>query len=80
LKKTVSILLLLNFLVFISPTCTKKYSVRQLTSNVPTEEDDEDPCERIHIQEYTYRFIYTCSFYSFNDLFYLLSKERFSCL
>ena len=75
MRQLIAILLLLNFLLFILPISTGKTVARQFLTSMPSEEEHGTPkgidssVKLLHIAKY---FNFT------DDIFYLLSKEKFS--
>lgn len=77
MKKLLSILLLLNFLVFILPVSTKKNTARQYLTNIPMEEEKESSKE-IDLKEINFNILQEFTFNSLSaHIYYLLEKEKF---
>ncbi len=78
LKQLFAILLLLNFLVFILPVSTSKTVAKQFSSSMPAEEENGHS-KGIDIKELGVKLLHPIKHFNFsNDIFYLLSKEKFS--
>lgn len=78
MRQLIAILLLLNFLVFILPVSTNKTVAKQLSTSMPAEEE-HGSSKGADINESNLKLLHLVKHFNFSkDIFYLLSKERFS--
>jgi len=78
LNKIVTILFLISFLIFIFPINTSKSIAKQFSIAMSSEEEDGMP-KGFDIHEFNIKLLPPIKYFDFNnDIFYLLSKERFT--
>lgn len=78
MKRLFSILLLLNFLVFILPISTKKNTARQYLTTIPMEEEQEHS-KRFDLNDFSLKLVQVLRNHNLSaHIFYLLAKEKFA--
>lgn len=78
MKQFLTILLLLNFLVFILPVSIGKNVAKQFSTSMPAEEEHGSQ-KGFDLKENSSKLLHSFKHFNFSeDIFYLLSKERFS--
>lgn len=78
LNRLISILLLLNFLLFILPVNTKKGIAKQFTTSMPAEEE-HGTHKGIDIDEIGHKLLHPLKHFTLShDIFYLISREKFA--
>lgn len=75
MRQLIAILLLLNFLLFILPISTSKSVAKQFSSSMPAEEEHGHN-KTIDIKVINIKLLFAAQVSK--DIFYLLSKEKFS--
>lgn len=76
LRQLTAILLLINFLIFILPVSTNKTVAKQFSTSMPAEEEHSTP-KGVDVNGL--KLLHCLKQFNFSDdIFYLISKEKFS--